>query len=140
MKKLSISVFAIMAVVFAVTSAFTGTSKKVKANTLEDATYFWYKNLTPVVTPNPTAAQIEAQNAKIDEFTTDGEADQFGVPTSSISEGAGFPATQQGIDDYIAEVCQPSEADPVCLLLIKRQDGVNPTVHLTVRGVFTPLN
>jgi hypothetical protein len=126
MKKLSIGLFSMLAIVLAVSSAFTTKSEKV----LGSFTYHWYKNDDG---GRPTAAQIVSNGIQLVQAV-----DQNGLPVSNFTEGEQTFQPSEFESEYVPAVCQ-TPTTPICLMLVRRTDGTSPVASLIIDGTYTAL-
>jgi hypothetical protein len=115
MKKFSVSLLAVLAILFAVTSAFTTTSSKKSSL---DPTYSLYGN--PAQSASPTGAQIFAQNEFLDAATSAGHAVNF-------------------TDGQVQSTFCPVSANPPTCAVVLEIDGTTYTIKAVWFGSYTAL-
>ena len=113
MKKFSISFLAILAIVFAVSSAFTSTSKKAAK---QFSTQYDVYGLTNIFDNPPSVGQVENGDHVIGQQTN-----PFNLFDSQFNDN-----------------CEDDESDPVCLAQLETIDSNDPTLYGSVRlGIYT---
>jgi hypothetical protein len=126
MKKLSVGLLSMLSIVLAISSAFTVKSE----DNLGSFTYHWYKNDDG---GRPGAGDIVSNGIQLVQAI-----DGSGLPVSSFTEGGQTFQPAEFEDQYVPAVCL-IPTTPICLILIRRFDGTNPTILIVIDGTYTHL-
>jgi hypothetical protein len=129
MKKVSISAFAILAIVFAVTSAFT-TRNDGKAKKFVDTYSLYSVNQDQVGNADGLDLSKYGANLRVDITTSSYMNNDIGAAESISTWIASNPSGTNTVPFY----CNQSDADQVCLAKIKKVNGVNNAVLEFISG------